>query len=148
MDYVGALLITDKNEIILQQRDKKRGIMNPGMVTTFGGLMEEGETREEGLERELQEELELKGIKYEFWRTFEKKESVHGEDRRCHIYIVREVDPQSIEVKEGMGFVTLSSIDDLSNYKPSVLAEEIVRDFFLEPGSNIECPYTPFRLID
>lgn len=54
--YCGVLVITHDNKILLQQRpDDWRTY--PGCLSTFGGKVEDGESPEEALVRELMEEL-------------------------------------------------------------------------------------------
>ncbi|MCG8357567.1 MAG: NUDIX domain-containing protein [Kiloniellales bacterium] len=52
-----AILVTPDEKILLQLRDDKPGIWFPGLWGLFGGANEPGETMEEALGRELEEEL-------------------------------------------------------------------------------------------
>ncbi len=53
-----AIVVVD-NRYLLQHRDNKRGIFFPGHWCCFGGAVEAGETPEQGLIRELHEEIGL-----------------------------------------------------------------------------------------
>src|SRR4051812_41586401 len=56
--YCGVVLIAvDGDRVILQQRDDKPGIANPGLITTFGGVSEGEEYPHETAVREIREEL-------------------------------------------------------------------------------------------
>lgn len=57
--YSSAIIRTpiETEEILLQLRDDKVGIRFPGVYSLFGGALENSETPEEGLRRELEEEL-------------------------------------------------------------------------------------------
>ena len=55
---VAAIILIGGN-YLLQQRDNKRGIFFPAHWGCFGGAMENGETHEEALVRELDEELAI-----------------------------------------------------------------------------------------
>ena len=54
---VKALIYRDEGRILLQQRDYAPGLPFPGFWTFFGGLVEQGESFQKALERELVEEL-------------------------------------------------------------------------------------------
>lgn len=57
--YSGCLLIRNDSYFVLQKRDIKEGISNPGMITVFGGGVKQSENSRVALVRELKEELEL-----------------------------------------------------------------------------------------
>jgi 8-oxo-dGTP diphosphatase len=54
---VKAVIFNDRGELLLQKRDDRPGIMEPGLWGYFGGMLEPGETAVEALRRELAEEL-------------------------------------------------------------------------------------------
>lgn len=51
------LLIDEENKVLLQHRDDKPNIWNPGAWGLFGGSLEQGESFEEAIIRETKEEL-------------------------------------------------------------------------------------------
>jgi 8-oxo-dGTP diphosphatase len=55
--FTAGLLVDADGRLLLQLRDDKPDIVNPGVWGTFGGLLEPFETPEEGFLRELDEEL-------------------------------------------------------------------------------------------
>ncbi len=55
----GTLLVTEKNQVVLQRRDNKPSIVSPGKLSLFGGHMEGDESPKEGAIRELREEISL-----------------------------------------------------------------------------------------
>ncbi len=57
--YSGVILWGRSGKLLVQQRDDIPGIVNPGMVGTFGGGGHEGETPEEAAIREIKEELNI-----------------------------------------------------------------------------------------
>ena len=129
--YAGALLITPDNKIILQQRDNKPGIMNPGQITTFGGAVEEGETPEQAIVRELKEELDLEYNQPELYQIFRKTKEDYGEDREMYIYLVQNIEPVKLVIREGVGYVLVSRNENLSNFALTKMAREIVSKYFL-----------------
>jgi tryptophan synthase alpha chain len=66
---VAALLINEHDEVLLQLRDDKPGLLYPNMWTLFGGAVEPDEDRDRAIVRELQEELELT-LALDFWREY------------------------------------------------------------------------------
>ena len=102
--YVGALLVDTNGKLIVQQRDDKPGITNPGMVSLFGGTSHEGESPIETLRRELQEELELEVNSNNLLLQTVKHEN--GTNVAFSIYIVTGVDAEKLKLHEGAGFAT------------------------------------------
>ena len=58
-DAAVALIVVDETRYLMQLRDQKAGIFYPGHWGLFGGGVDEGETPERALMRELAEELQL-----------------------------------------------------------------------------------------
>ncbi len=128
--YAGALLVTPDGKIILQQRDNKPGIMNPGQITTFGGAVEDGETPEQAIIRELKEELDLEYNQPKLYKILHKTQATHGEDREMHIYLVQNIDPTALVVHEGQGYIQISSNDNLSQFYLTAFTRELLADYF------------------
>jgi len=57
MDATGIILRNKEGKLLLQHRDDKEGVLCRNMWGLFGGEVEEGETPEEGVIREIMEEL-------------------------------------------------------------------------------------------
>lgn len=72
MKKIAAIILeNDKGEILLYLRDNKPGIPFPAYWDLIGGHVEEGETPEEALVREVKEELNI-GLKdYTFYKKYE-----------------------------------------------------------------------------
>jgi len=102
-----ALLVTKEGKIILQQRDNILGIVNPGLISMFGGTIKAKDNLEQGLRRELLEELELNIDNYtvEKLGTFLKTKEMDGLDWVINVWVVKNVDLENLKIHEGKGFV-------------------------------------------
>jgi 8-oxo-dGTP diphosphatase len=72
MKKIAAIILkNDKGEFLLALRDNKPGIPFPLHWDLIGGHVEEGETPEEALIREVKEELDIDLKEYAFFRKYE-----------------------------------------------------------------------------
>ena len=99
-------------EFYLQLRDTDAAL-NPGLFGLFGGTIEEGETTETGMMREVEEELMYVPVQAQFFFSYEILRSV------LHVY-TEEVDStfeQKVKVMEGQygKFFTRKELRELSN---------------------------------
>jgi 8-oxo-dGTP diphosphatase len=77
MKQIAAIIFeSDRGELLLYLRDNKPGIPFPLHWDLFGGHVEEGETPEEALVREVKEEL---GFELKEYRFFKKYECLEGD---------------------------------------------------------------------
>lgn len=85
---VGAILYNERGEVLLQQRDHKPNLRYAGCWTLFGGAVEDGETFDEAIRRELIEELDLE-VLLTFWLDYEcPARTVPGEVVTTnHVYV-------------------------------------------------------------
>lgn len=130
-NYSGILLVTNSNSLLLQQRDINPNIVNPGLVTTFGGKVEGNETPLEGALREIREESNLNPKEKDllFFKNFTKIEK-DGTQTLLHIYILRNVSTKDLEIYEGEGYFEIQREDNLSKIKLSPTAKEIITEYF------------------
>ena len=131
--YVGALLVDTNGKLIVQQRDDKPGITNPGMVSLFGGTSHEGESPIETLRRELQEELELEVNSNNLLLQTVKHEN--ETNVACSIYIVTGVDAEKLKLHEGAGFATGTPEELLSHHVTGVTQQAI--EAFVEARDSV-----------
>jgi len=126
--YCGALLISKNGRAILQVRDDKPGIANPGMHTIFGGLQEPGESTVECVLRELQEEVTLAFTEddLELLGYFNKTEA-NGTKTLCTVFCVRNVDAAQIDLQEGQGIAELSPQEALASEKVSAVTKMAIQ---------------------
>lgn len=64
-----ALIVDGDGRFLLQHRDDKPGIANPGLWGSFGGEIEPCETPDAGFLRELQEELAWRPASYQLYAS-------------------------------------------------------------------------------
>jgi len=85
---VSALLIDQQGKLVIQLRDDKPGLLFPVHWATLGGGIEKGETPDQAMMRELEEEIEP-APPVTFWRYFEHMYRVRGEKRMVanHVYV-------------------------------------------------------------
>jgi len=71
MKIIAAIILeNDKGDIFLALRDNKPGIPFPGHWDLIGGHVEEGETPEQALVREVKEELNIDLKEFTFFRKY------------------------------------------------------------------------------
>jgi 8-oxo-dGTP diphosphatase len=104
-----GLLIDADGRFLLQLRDDKPGIVNPGLWGSFGGRVEphetdERETPEEGFVREMAEELGWRPRSYALYEAVRYRTLAEGDPRRQLIYIyAAPVDVQASNLVLGEG---------------------------------------------
>jgi 8-oxo-dGTP diphosphatase len=129
------LLIVTDGGLLMHLRDDKPGIPNPGCWSGFGGAVEEGETVDQALHRELLEEtgLEIGSA------TFLTSEMDHeGDGREVSLfYVVGHYRPEDIDLREGTG-VAVHSIEDLPGLKMSPFVRRAIRSHLLPVLSAAE----------
>lgn len=126
--YCGALLINKRGKVILQIRDDKPGIANPGMHTIFGGLQEAGESTIACVLRELQEEVTFTFAEgdLQLLGYFNKTEA-NGTKTMCTIFCVHDVDAAKIDLQEGQGIAELLPQEALASEKVSAVTKMAIR---------------------
>jgi 8-oxo-dGTP diphosphatase len=115
---VGAILHNSRGQILLQQRDDKPDLSFAGCWTTLGGRVEDDETPDEAVRRELLEEIELTP-EVELWKVFEHIHEGAGVTVRVEQYIyVGEIDREVSEITlnegQALGFFNRDDIDGLA----------------------------------
>jgi 8-oxo-dGTP pyrophosphatase MutT (NUDIX family) len=95
------LVVTDDRRLLLHHRDDILGIPHPGCWAGFGGAVEDGETVEEALRREVREETGLDVAE----PVFLTEEIDHeGDGRRVSMfYVLGGIEESDIDLREGAG---------------------------------------------
>jgi 8-oxo-dGTP pyrophosphatase MutT (NUDIX family) len=128
---VSAIPVNAQGKILLQQRDDRPDLLFPGFWTTFGGAIEEGETPEEAMRRELLEEIEL-DLPMKLWTVYDEKVNLGGNlvPVRRYIFIGPIDQPaESIKLNEGQA-LGYFGLEDLKNLKIGFGFEPLFREFF------------------
>lgn len=97
-------------QIVAQLRDNIPGIASQGMLSTFGGGVDIGESPQQAAVRELAEETCLENnYKMEFITTFiyTKNRGDREVSQKNHLFLARIGNIEQIDIKEGVGFVVL-----------------------------------------
>jgi 8-oxo-dGTP pyrophosphatase MutT (NUDIX family) len=116
-DAVAALLTLDDGRYIMQLRDDIPGIFFPAHWGCFGGAIEQGETPEQALQRELLEELELDAcVPHPFTRfSFDFAPLGHPLVTRIYFEVqVPRADFDKIVLHEGADFQAIAGKELLS----------------------------------
>lgn len=128
---VNVILRDADNNFVMQIRDNKPGISNPGQTTFFGGLVEASDTTLlDAAVRELHEEMSLvfNTDDLQYYKTYHKSIDVHGEDSYVTFFILTGVDVTNIEVFEGQGFRIIPFDVDTETIDFSILARQVIHD--------------------
>ncbi|MEG3978803.1 NUDIX domain-containing protein [Microcoleus sp. herbarium8] len=107
---VRIFLILPKGQIVAQLRDNIPDIASQGMLSTFGGAVDIGESPKQAAVRELEEETCLQAnYTMEFITTFIHPKTQNNPEiiQENHLFLARVSNFEDIEIKEGVGFVVL-----------------------------------------
>ena len=121
----GLIIENAEGRVLLQLRDDKRTIPYPNCWGTFGGQVEDGETPEHAIVREINEELDYNAGEPEFFGNY----PFEGYD----IYMFRKKDAaiklENLKVREGQR-ANFFSKNDFMKIECAFNCREIVEDYF------------------
>jgi UDP-N-acetylmuramate--alanine ligase len=128
----GNVLVIDSDKnFIFQVRDNNPNITNPGMITGFGGSMEESESTREGAYRELKEETNLSFEKDQltYLKTIFQPTVRDGTSRWVTYYTLENISSEGIEVYEGQGYKKISVNADMDGFNLSPMIRQAIEAY-------------------
>ncbi|TAK61248.1 MAG: NUDIX domain-containing protein [Dehalococcoidia bacterium] len=134
-----ALPVDARGRLLLQLRDDKPDIVNPGLWGSFGGRLEphetdERETPEEGFLREMEEELGWRPRAHVLYDAVPYRTLPDGDARRQLIYIYAaavDVPPETFVLGEGQAMAFFAPDELPANIVPALRA--LIERFTSEP---------------
>ncbi len=129
MEKIATIILeNNKGEILLYLRDNKPDIPFPHHWDLFGGYIEEGETPEEALIREVKEELNFDLKDYKFFKKYECLKGDVNQNEK-YVYVGRINLPiEKITLSEGERLQFFSK-EKIPNVKFANILREIVMDY-------------------
>ena len=121
----GLIIENAEGEILLQLRDDKPGLEYPNCWGTFGGQVEEGETPQEALIREIGEELDYDVESPELYHVY----SFDGYDIYMFSTIDKKTTLNDFDVREGQR-AEFFSREAAAKIPCAFNCREIVEDYF------------------
>ncbi len=135
-NHVCAIPVTKDGKILLQLRDMGAPML-AGLMSTFGGRVEEEESIFEWLQRELKEELEMKvtrdNVRYRWCRRI----VANGIEIYDHMYEVFGFDDQTLHLHEWEKIMKLSFDEALQHEKIAQYAKENLESFLKQRNIQI-----------
>jgi 8-oxo-dGTP pyrophosphatase MutT (NUDIX family) len=113
-DKVGLILIDQNNNIVLQLRDNISTIRYPNCIATFGGAIEEGETPEQAIVREIKEELEYDLSNFKFFGNF----PFDGYNIFIFLKEDKLLDARKLNIQEGQKIILINKNKPLTSDYP------------------------------
>lgn len=129
LQSTGVILVNPQGQILLQQRDDKPGLPFPNCWTTFGGAIEDGETPDEAIRRELLEEIGL-DLSVKLWKRFDHVQR-NGQiivDQYMYVGWI-DLEPNQIILNEGQALGYFSE-SDINHMAIAFGFEALFKEFF------------------
>ncbi len=116
MNVVATALLFDKNnKLLIYLRDNKPSIPYPNHWDLFGGFLEDGETPEQALKREIYEELRARPTDISFYRKFVTRGG-DSQPNTKHVYVAHLSEIASeLVLQEGQELRAID-LDDWTSY--------------------------------
>jgi 8-oxo-dGTP diphosphatase len=130
------LIVTDDDHLLMHHRDDKPGIAHPDCWAGFGGAVEEGESVDEALRREVLEET---GVEIRDPIFLTEAVDHEGDDRLVALFYVRGgISASDIELTEGAG-VGVHRLEDLDGLKVTPFVRRAIKSHLVPALTKHDC---------
>jgi len=126
------ILYNDEEEVLMQHRREDRDVL-PGYWGFFGGKIEEGESKEEALLREIREELQYTPQDPRFLTSYFVKREEGA--MTLHVFVEHYDASQKLNQQEGQGMDWID-LDGMDNFKMPAHDKEILRKWRREQNKG------------
>lgn len=134
MKLIAAVLLRNpQGQFLFYLRDNKPGLSFAHHWDMFGGHVEEGETVEEALVREVKEELDWDLTAYQFFRIYHTYDEPVGPTEKHIFYAMIDVPEEELVLYEGERLQFFDP-EELLDLRFSHIIGKIVADFQAEHG--------------
>ena len=132
-NVASIILLNREGKFILQKRDDKPGIRNPGMLSVWGGAVEGDEKPVEAAVREVREETNLQpeGGDVHYLREYRRDYKVGDKQVVNHVFIIKDVDERTLEVYEGQGYQVVDPKTQTTDPLYTKLTAELIKEYSL-----------------
>lgn len=142
-EAAAALIVTPDGRYLMQHRDDKPGIFFPGWWGCFGGALEAGESAEEAIRRELDEELGFRPAQVEHFATLGLDFSFAGHGVLPRHFFAVATEAAAVEhmrLAEGQGLGLIPGAEILSRrvipYDATVIWQHLTRHRYCAPPGS------------
>jgi 8-oxo-dGTP diphosphatase len=131
LHVASVIFLNNDGKFILQKRDDKPEIRNPGMITAWGGAVECSESHIQAAVREIREETNLRPGEsdFEHFHDYKREYQIDGKQVINHVYLLRNINEDLLKIYEGQGFVVVDPKFEQENPLHTELTKEIIMDY-------------------
>jgi mutator protein MutT len=135
-DVAEAIIVNNKNEVLLQKKTLDYLTVPGGYWTVFGGGIEDSENPEQALKREVKEEIAFNINKFKLFKIKDYKLPTGFYGKRYIFEVLFDKEISNIILKEGAGFAFFD-ISEINSIKVDPLCLGVLKEYFLEQQSLI-----------
>ena len=130
MFYVATCLLFDRNgKLLIYLRDNKPDISFPNHWDLFGGIIEEGETPEEALVREVKEELGIELTDFHKFKDYNCRQGDISPNIKHVFYAQIDKLPEELKLLDVGQRIVSIDLDERRNYAFANILSAIIGDF-------------------